>query len=114
MGVEEAFRLLAAQEEELKRKRTEIALAAGFTSLEEYDQHRLEEQRQEEIEEEEAIKQHCLATGKSREQYEREREEFLDEQIRRHPKKTKYSFLPPMDKCDCEGRLFRYSLIDTD
>lgn len=36
----------------------------------------MDERRQEEIEKEDAVKQHCLATGKSREQYEWEREEL--------------------------------------
>ncbi|KAL8731003.1 MAG: hypothetical protein Q9166_003654 [cf. Caloplaca sp. 2 TL-2023] len=103
MGVEEAFRLLAAQEEKINRRRTEEALAAGFTSFEEHEQHK---ERQEETEQEEAIRQHCLATGKSREQYDREREEFIDEQLRRHPKPTEYSFLPPMDNCNCEEHAF--------
>ncbi|KAL8773768.1 MAG: hypothetical protein Q9209_001536 [Squamulea sp. 1 TL-2023] len=114
--MEEVLRILAAQEEKMKHKRTERALAAGFASLEEYKQHQSEKERQEEIEKEQAIKQHCLATGKSREQYQREREEFLDEQIRRHPKPTEYSFLPPMNKCDCKEHAFPFfcapSLVD--
>ncbi|KAL8885138.1 MAG: hypothetical protein Q9192_006699, partial [Flavoplaca navasiana] len=99
MGVEEGFRLLAEHEEKVNRRKTNEALAAGFTSFEEHERHK---ERQDEIEQEEAIRQHCLATGKSREQYDREREEFLDEQLRRHPKPPEDSFLPPMDNCTCQ------------
>ncbi|KAL9635938.1 MAG: hypothetical protein Q9204_002432 [Flavoplaca sp. TL-2023a] len=69
MGIEEGFRLLAKHEEKINRRRTEEALAAGFTSFEEYQRHK---ERQEGIEQEEAIRQHCLATGNSREQYDQE------------------------------------------
>ncbi|KAL9013850.1 MAG: hypothetical protein Q9173_001479 [Seirophora scorigena] len=116
MGVEEGFRLLAALDEEIKHRKTERALAEGFASLEEYEQHTLEEQRQQEIRDEKAIREHCLATGKSRQQYEREREEFLLEQIRRHPKRQDYSLLPTMEPCDCENHPFPFfcpqSLVD--
>ncbi|KAI4273967.1 MAG: hypothetical protein LQ337_004266 [Flavoplaca oasis] len=113
MGLEEGFRLLAEHEEKVNRRKTEEALAAGFTSFEEHERHK---ELQEEIEQEEAIRQHCLATGKSREQYDREREEFLDEQLRRHPKPPEDSFLPPMDNCTCQEHAFPLfcptSLID--
>ena len=102
MGVEEGFRLLAAQEEKMKRRKTETALAEGFASLEEYEQHELEERREQQIRDEDAIKEHCLATGKSRQQYELEREGFLLEQFRRHPKRQDYSSLPTMQPCNCE------------
>ncbi|KAL8651929.1 MAG: hypothetical protein Q9210_002984 [Variospora velana] len=108
MGVEEAFRLLAAHDEEIKRRKTEEALAAGFASLEEHEQRKLEEQRQQEIRDEEAIEEHCRATGKSRQQYDREREEFRLEQIRRHPKQQDYGLLPTMEPCDCENHPFPF------
>ncbi|KAI4284779.1 MAG: hypothetical protein L6R38_001179 [Xanthoria sp. 2 TBL-2021] len=107
MEMEEVLRILAAADEKAKHRKTERALGAGFASLEKYEQHQLEEERQEEIEREEAIKEHCLATDKSREQYDREREEFLEEQIERHPKSTDYRMLPPMDNCNCDGPLFQ-------
>ena len=101
--MEEVLRILAVHEEKTKHRKTERALAAGFASVEKYEQHRMDERRQEEIEKEKAIKQHYLATGKSREQYEREREDFLAEQIQAHPKSSEYSLLPPMDNCNCHG-----------
>ncbi|KAL8906380.1 MAG: hypothetical protein Q9207_002092 [Kuettlingeria erythrocarpa] len=106
MGVEEAFRLLAAQAEKAKHRKTERALAEGFASLEEYEQHESEERRQQEIRDEDAIKEHCLVTGKSRQQFEREREEFVLEQIQRHPKQQDYGLLPTTESCDCEQHAF--------
>ena len=102
MGVEEGFRLLAAETENMKRRKTERALAEGFTTLEEYEQHELEERREQEIRDKDAIKEHCLTTGKSRQQYELEREGFLLEQFRRHPKRQDYSSLRTMQPCGCD------------
>ncbi|KAL9023259.1 MAG: hypothetical protein Q9196_007311, partial [Gyalolechia fulgens] len=99
MDIEEALRGLAAHTE--KRKR-ENALAAGFVGLEEYEQHKLEERQQHEIREELSIKEDCLDKGITREQYDLEREEFLLEQIERHPKPKEHHILPPIQDCDCE------------
>lgn len=101
-GVGEALRRLAAHTE--KRKR-ENAHAAGFASLEEYEQDKLDRRRQQEMNEEESIKEHCLAMGIAREQYDLEREDFLLDQIERHPKPKEHNILPPMQdcNCDCEG-----------
>ncbi|KAL8976531.1 MAG: hypothetical protein Q9205_007472 [Flavoplaca limonia] len=40
MGIEEGFRLLAKHEEKINCRRTEEALAAGFTSFEEHQRHK--------------------------------------------------------------------------
>ncbi|KAL8944838.1 MAG: hypothetical protein Q9211_000445 [Gyalolechia sp. 1 TL-2023] len=103
MDIEEALRRLAAHTE--KRKR-ENALAAGFVGLEEYEQHKLEERQQHEIREELSIKEDCLDKGITREQYDLEREEFLLEQIERHPKPKEHHILPPIQDCDCEHHPF--------
>ncbi|KAL8830861.1 MAG: hypothetical protein Q9170_005544 [Blastenia crenularia] len=97
--LEEILRQLAAETEKRKVKN---ALAAGFATLEEYEQHELEEERQQE----EAIDEHCLAKGITREQYDLEREEFLTEQIERHPKPKEHHCSPPMQNCDCEHHPF--------
>ncbi|KAI4145419.1 MAG: hypothetical protein LQ341_002399 [Variospora aurantia] len=113
MGVEEAFRILAAQAEKVKHRKTEKALAEGFASLEEYEQHQLEEQREQEIRDENAINEHCLATGKSRQQYQLEKEEFIREQIRRHPKHEDDSSLPTFQPCDCEEHAFPFFCLQS-
>ncbi|KAL8934835.1 MAG: hypothetical protein Q9216_005711 [Gyalolechia sp. 2 TL-2023] len=96
---EEVVRRLLAETTKRKRKN---ALAAGFASLEEYEQHKLEKRRKQEIQEEESIKAYCLAAGMSREQYDQEQEDFLQEQIERHPKPKEHHFPPPMLDCDCD------------
>ena len=107
MGVEEVLQELAEESREKERQKTEAALAAGFSCLEEYEQKRAEEWQQMIDEFEDFAKEQCLITGQSMEQ-------FMAERFQAPPDPQKNSFLPILEPCDCQGESLSPSLILSD
>ena len=98
MLVEGALQYLAERAQERKRKETEKALAAGFSSLDEYEERQMEEWRQREIRFEAYVEEHCATTGQPKEQ-------FLAERCQGQHENEKNNFLPVLEPCDCESKI---------
>lgn len=97
-GVEESLRLLDEWAKDKNRRKLERARAEGFTSVEAYTRHLTEEREQQDIANEEYIREQCKATGQTREEY--------DTELFRGNIKSPVSFLPPRVDCDCKGWFF--------
>ena len=107
MGIEEAFKVLAELEEETRGRKTERAFAAGFSCLEEYEQSQTEERHRRQREDDDYIREQCVARVISRDQ-------FLVERYQDHPEPKENSFLPSREPCDCKGRYRALKSTDND
>ncbi|KAL9594241.1 MAG: hypothetical protein Q9219_007143 [cf. Caloplaca sp. 3 TL-2023] len=96
MGVEEALQSLTDRLNNIKREETEQALAAGFSTLEEYKEHQGNEWQ---LREDERVKEQCAARHISTEQY-------YAELYRDHPQAP--AELPMRELCDCEEHPFDF------